>query len=165
MSVFGVGQGDGYHYYVMDLVDGQTLGEVVAGLSGSFSISQSSKNIQEDETRLAEVPWPPLEQSSDQHNQLDGFSVSSKNKNPQHSEKIEIRNSMPSAKTSAKHFRWAARIRANIADALSYAHQSNILHRDIKPSNIILDRKGVVWITDFGSVSYTHLTLPTIYSV
>ena len=52
--------------------------------------------------------------------------------------------------TSIGHFRWAARIGANLADAISYAHQSNILHRDIKPSNMILDRKGTVWITDFG---------------
>jgi serine/threonine-protein kinase len=37
-----------------------------------------------------------------------------------------------------------------LAAALDYAHAQGILHRDIKPSNIILDRKGMPYLTDFG---------------
>jgi eukaryotic-like serine/threonine-protein kinase len=50
----------------------------------------------------------------------------------------------------ATYFRTIARIGAQAADALAYAHAQGICHRDIKPSNLLLDAAGVVWIADFG---------------
>lgn len=37
-----------------------------------------------------------------------------------------------------------------IASALSVAHGSGVIHRDIKPANILVDRRGVPLVTDFG---------------
>ena len=45
-----------------------------------------------------------------------------------------------------------ANLVAQVADGLDYAHQHGVLHRDIKPSNLMLDRRGDVWIMDFGLV-------------
>jgi hypothetical protein len=37
-----------------------------------------------------------------------------------------------------------------VLNALSYAHQQNVVHRDIKPGNMMLTPQGVVKVMDFG---------------
>ncbi|GAB4349651.1 MAG: hypothetical protein Kow006_11610 [Gammaproteobacteria bacterium] len=45
---------------------------------------------------------------------------------------------------------------AQVAEALDYAHERNVVHRDIKPGNIIYNRdSGVVKVTDFGIARLT----------
>ncbi len=48
------------------------------------------------------------------------------------------------------YYREVARLAAQVAEALAYAHKRGVFHRDIKPPNLILDPLGNIWITDFG---------------
>ena len=47
-------------------------------------------------------------------------------------------------------FQEATSVIVQVAMALSYSHDHGIIHRDIKPGNIMIDKDGVVKITDFG---------------
>lgn len=58
---------------------------------------------------------------------------------------------------------WAGRIIAECADALQFAHESDILHRDIKAQNILLeDKEGAAKIADFGLARFCGTSNNTI---
>jgi serine/threonine protein kinase len=37
-----------------------------------------------------------------------------------------------------------------VANALNFLHENNLIHRDLKPENLLVDRNGVVKLCDFG---------------
>ncbi len=45
---------------------------------------------------------------------------------------------------------YIAKVTADLADALQYAHEQGVVHRDVKPSNIMIDRQDQAHLMDFG---------------
>jgi hypothetical protein len=53
-------------------------------------------------------------------------------------------------RTGALRPRDAARLVAQVAEALDYAHLKGVIHRDLKPSNIMVLEDGMVKVMDYG---------------
>ncbi|MFQ3650055.1 MAG: serine/threonine-protein kinase [Gemmataceae bacterium] len=123
VPIFGVGERDGQCYYVMQLIQGQSLDRLARAEPAVPKASAPS------------VSAPLATLSNDPTVELPASGLASPPTAPPHL-LLEPRQ--------------VARIGAQVADALAHAHAQGVLHRDIKPSNLLVDDTGTVWVTDFG---------------
>ncbi len=153
VPVFGVGRHNGFHYYVMQYIRGVSLDAVLRRfieepsedltvvaqrlVKEHFGPAPSDSTETPDTTAPAQAP-PTGAQDPQSHKADSGAAFPGDMKEGRKQE------------LSQRYFRTVAQLGLQLAEALSYAHSQGTLHRDIKPGNLLLDARGVVWITDFG---------------
>ncbi len=153
VSVFGVGEHDGYHYYVMEYVDGislksavQSLTTIGVGKSEALGQTIGDQNLTIGDGDFSTVDNSELAFAEDTDPELSEPRGDTKRILVPKARDMDLFSSDPNR------YRWVGKIGAQVADALGYSHEMGMLHRDIKPANLMLDDKGQVWITDFGLV-------------
>jgi serine/threonine protein kinase/Tfp pilus assembly protein PilF len=141
VPVYATGEDQGCHYFAMELVEGQSLSQVLDGLSGA----RSNPLMEATVTRLATG-------AAEAGDAADATDVA---------EKRPAAEPPPAASGSTTSFsdtdtggrQWfdtAARLMADVADALHYAHGQGVIHRDVKPANLLLSGDGRLCLGDFG---------------
>jgi serine/threonine protein kinase len=133
VPVYSFGEHKGLCYYSMRLVKGVALNWVIDRLSGHEGAVAAS-----DVSRGFEEPIDEDEEDSD------GKAAAGARKFPP--------DRLPIVAWRIARNSWfeIARIGAQVAEALSYAHANGIVHGDIKPGNLLIDAAANAWVTDFG---------------
>jgi tetratricopeptide (TPR) repeat protein len=125
VPVYATGEEDGTHFYAMELIAGPPLDRVLRQLRAS----------QSKQAPVAE-PAPGLVQTTDL---VEGAGAAE-----------EAGLSASSLSSGGAYFDTVARMIAEVADALEYAHRQGVIHRDVKPSNLLLSPAGRLSVNDFG---------------
>lgn len=124
VTVYAEGAESNICYFAMEMIDGQSLDEVIAELRDARSAQTA----------------PPAASADDSKAPAD---VEAGGRPPA---PCVLRD----CKSEAEYFNTVARLISGVADALNYAHTEGIVHRDVKPSNLMVARDGRLVLLDFG---------------
>ncbi|HMF11382.1 MAG TPA: serine/threonine-protein kinase [Gemmataceae bacterium] len=148
VPVYAVGCERSVHYYAMQLIEGQSLAALVEDLrrvEAPPAMEGAHVAPGVEPTGPYFPPSPPLPGSGGEGSRT----------MPADTQAIlASQYSTQRSRRPLDFVRNIARLIAQAAEGLDYAHGLGIVHRDVKPANLLLDNRGNVWITDFGLAQF-----------
>jgi len=130
IDIHQVGEDNGIHFIVMELVAGASLDRVIDRMRGESFDKVRQKKIGDV------ISSHGLEEGAGASGSAD---ATGKRSRPG-SSSVSNRNYIESS----------IKLICQVGDALEHAHRAGIIHRDVKPSNILVRVDGSAVLTDFG---------------
>jgi WD40 repeat protein/serine/threonine protein kinase/Flp pilus assembly protein TadD len=178
VPVYGVGEHNGLHYYVMQFIQGLGLDAVLAelrhvprpggrrgaALTEAAGTAKATRAGDVSAAAVARSLWTgafarpeaapddgPDPTPLPESRPADTPAEPARTRDDSSAVHLPGQPEHSTLSDSGRHY-WqsVARIGLQVAEALAYAHAQGVLHRDIKPSNLLVDTHGTVWVTDFG---------------
>ena len=145
VPIYATGEQEGAHYYAMELIEGPGLDQVIAQM----------RDMQKPASQQggAGAASPSAGTASGTPGPVDWVSRTMGLPPPDAAASTTFETHSPSSSSLASgtgYFDTVARMMAEVADALDYAHAQGVIHRDIKPSNLLLSPVGRLSLNDFG---------------
>jgi serine/threonine protein kinase len=138
VPVYAIGEEGGAHFYAMELIDGPSLDHVIRQLRRAAPPGATTRTGGVGTGGADGAPPAPLDATGP------------------YVESGPAPAAAPAGLSSSAlgsggaYFDTVARLVAEVADALDYAHREGVVHRDVKPSNLLLSPAGRLSLNDFG---------------
>jgi serine/threonine protein kinase len=129
VPIYATGAESGVHFYAMELIEGPSLDHVIREMRG------------------AETDEPPTETPVPADGSALTAAYAPRPRDTHSGSAVWTSSSLSSG---SQYFDTVARLVAEVADALEYAHRHGVVHRDIKPANLLVASEGRLSLNDFG---------------
>ncbi|MFQ5806777.1 MAG: protein kinase [Phycisphaerae bacterium] len=157
VPVYATGEEDGTHYYAMELIEGPSLSVVIRQMrnsvdrAGVLPARGDPENEPQARDRATSAGADVTQTTTEASRILPSWLAETLTRQRATAGTLStVGDSSTTLTTGGGYFDTVARMIADVADALDYAHDQGVIHRDIKPSNLLLSPDGKLSINDFG---------------